>query len=476
MKSLKVDVAIMGAGTAGMTAWRAAVKEGARTVLIEDGPYGTTCARVGCMPSKLLIAAADAAHAAAHTAPFGVHVDGVRVDGREVMNRVRSERDRFVGFTLRSIESMPESDKLRGRARFISDTELDVGGHTRVEARSVVIATGTRPNRPAQYEPLGDLAIVNDDVFDWHDLPRSVLVIGAGVIGLELGQALARLGIRTRILQRSHRLGGLRDPLVFQNALAAFRNELDICLDAAILDVRRVGSEAEVRYQVAGTPEVTERFDYVLLAAGRTPNLEDLGLENTGAELDARGMPAYDAATLQIGKTPIFIAGDVNGVLPILHEAADDGRIAGRNAARFPTVEAGQRRAPMSVVFSDPQLAAVGLRFNELPADAAIGEVDFANQGRSRIMLKNRGKLRVYAERKSGVFLGAEMAGPAMEHIAHLLAWAVQQRLTVNQMLAMPFYHPVVEEGLRTALQHLAAECRQSVSSSLPEAVHAPQR
>src|SRR5690606_24523763 len=99
MKSLKVDVAIMGAGTAGMTAWRAAVKEGARTVLIEDGPYGTTCARVGCMPSKLLIAAADAAHAAAHTAPFGVHVDGVRVDGREVMNRVRSERDRFVGFT-----------------------------------------------------------------------------------------------------------------------------------------------------------------------------------------------------------------------------------------------------------------------------------------------------------------------------------------------------------------------------------------
>src|SRR5690606_9617984 len=139
-------------------------------------------------------------------------------------------------------------------------------------------------------------------------------------------------------------------------------------------------------------------------------------------------------------------------------EAADDGRIAGRNAALYPKVVPGTRRAPLSIVFSDPQLAAVGMRFDALPADVAIGEVDFSNQGRSRILLKNRGKLRVYANRDTGVFLGAEMAGPSMEHIAHLLAWCVQQKLTVSQMLAMPFYHPVIEEGVRTALQHLARE------------------
>jgi len=253
-------------------------------------------------------------------------------------------------------------------------------------------------------------------------------------------------------------VGGLRDPQVYRSAVAAFQKELDLCLEAAILDVRRVGNEAEIRYQVPGTPEVTERFDYVLLAAGRTPNLEDLGLENTGARLDERGRPAYDPATLRVGDTPLFMAGDVNGILPLLHEAADDGRIAGGNAARYPDVRASERRAPLSIVFTDPQLAAVGLRFNELPDDAAVGEVDFSNQGRSRIMLRNYGKLRVYARRSDGVFLGAEMAGPAMEHMSHLLAWAVQQRLTVGQMLAMPFYHPVVEEGLRTALQHLAGE------------------
>lgn len=459
MKTLKVEVAVIGAGTAGLSARRAAEKAGATTVLIEDGPYGTTCARVGCMPSKLLIAAAEAAHGAAHAAPFGVHVDGVRINGREVMNRVRSERDRFVGFVVRDVEHLPEEGKLRGTARFLSDSVIEVGGHTRVEARSIVIATGTSPNIPEAYLPLGDRAIVNDDLFDWEDLPESVAVVGAGVIGLELGQALSRLGVRTRILQRSSHVGGLRDPLVYQSALAAFRQELDLCLEAAILDVRRVGDEAEIRYQTPGEAEVTERFDYVLLAAGRTPNLDDLELENTSAVLDGRGIPGYDAATLQIGDTPIFIAGDVNGVLPVLHEAADDGRIAGANAANYPNgVQSVTRRAPLSIVFSDPQLAAVGLRFNELPADAAISEVDFSNQGRSRIMLKNRGKLRVYAQRGTGVFLGAEMAGPAMEHVSHLLAWAVQQQLTVDQMLAMPFYHPVVEEGVRTALQGLARE------------------
>lgn len=459
MKTLKVDVAVIGAGTAGLSARRAAIAAGATTVLIEDGPHGTTCARVGCMPSKLLIAAADVAHSARNTQAFGVHVEGVRVDDERVMQRVRSERDRFVGFVLSDVETMPDEEKLKGRARFIADNVLEVDQHTRVEARSIVIATGTRPNIPAQYEPLGDRAIVNDDVFEWETLPESVLVIGAGVIGLELGQALSRLGVRTRILQRSRHLGGLRDPIVLESAIQSFQQELDICLEAAILDVRRVGNEAEVRYQVPGKPEVVERFDYVLLAAGRTPNLESLNLENTKAVLDERGRPEFDSGTLQISGTPIFIAGDVNGMRPLLHEAADDGRIAGANAANYPKgIKAPARRAALSMVFTDPQLAAVGLRFNELPEDVAIGEVDFSNQGRSRIMLKNRGKLRVYAKRDTEVFLGAEMAGPAMEHISHLLAWAVQQELTVQQMLAMPFYHPVVEEGVRTALQRLAKE------------------
>lgn len=460
MKQLKTDVAIIGAGTAGLSAYRAAKAAGASAILIEGGPYGTTCARVGCMPSKLLIAAADAAHTAASGAPFGVHVDGaIRIDGAEVMDRVKRERDRFVGFVLDSVDSIPAADKVRGYARFISDTLLHIDDHTEIQASRVVIATGSTPVVPDAYRELGDRVVVNDDVFAWNTLPASVMVVGAGVIGLELGQALARLGVEVRHINRSGSLGGLTDPEVRASALAAFQAELDLHLNTKILAVRRVGEQVEIRYQTEGKEEVIEHFDYLLMAAGRRPNIDMLDLKNTSVVLDDKGMPGYDPHTLQLGDTPIFIAGDVNGILPLLHEAADDGRIAGHNAALYPEVSPGKRRAPMAVVFSDPQLAHAGRRFKDLPHQGvAFGEVDFAGQGRSRVMLKNYGKLRVYANVADGRFLGAEMAGPAMEHMAHLLAWAVQQKLTIAAMLEMPFYHPVVEEGLRTALRHAAQE------------------
>ncbi len=478
MKQLKTDVAIIGAGTAGLSAYRAVKSAGLEALLIEGGPYGTTCARVGCMPSKLLIAAAEAAYGAHEAHAFGVHVEGVSVDGPAVMQRVRRERDRFVGFVLESVEHIPEQDKLIGQARFVSDTTLVVGDHTEVDASRVVIATGSSPVMPDAYSALGDRAIINDDVFEWDDLPGSVLVVGTGVIGLELGQALARLGVRVRFINRSNSLGGLTDPKVKASALAAFQKELELCLDTEVTDIRREADQVHVRYKSDGTAEQSEVFDYVLVAAGRRPNLAGLNLHNTSARLDDKGMPAYDQATLQLDSLPVFIAGDVNGVLPVLHEAADDGQIAGSNAACYPEVEAIVRRAPMSVVFTDPQLAQVGARFRDLPRSTTVcGEVDFSNQGRSRVMLKNRGMLRVYADRSDGLFLGAEMAGPAMEHIAHLLAWALQQRLTVGEMLQMPFYHPVIEEGLRTALRMAAKlqveadlnyvrECEQAVNSA----------
>ena len=214
-----------------------------------------------------------------------------------------------------------------------------------------------------------------------------------------------------------------------------------------------------VRYVDHDGTAQTARVDYVIAATGRAPNVRGLGLEHTSLRLDPLGVPLFDASTLQCGDSHIFIAGDVNNVLPLLHEAADEGKIAGENAARFPDVRPGLRRAPLAVVFSDPQLAMVGSRYADLdPERIVVGEVSFENQGRSRVMLRNRGLLRVYADAVSGRFLGAEMIGPDAEHIAHLLAWALQSQLTIERMLEMPFYHPVVEEGLRTALRDASAK------------------
>jgi len=460
MQTITTDVAMIGAGTAGLAAYRAAKAAGKRAVIIEGGPYGTTCARVGCMPSKLLIAAAEAAHEIRHAAPFGVHVDGeIRIDGREVMARVKRERDRFVGFVVRSVEGIDEPDRIRGYARFIDNTVLQVGEDITVRASRVVIATGSSPVVPEPFRVFGDRLIVNDDVFAWDDLPRSVAVFGPGVIGLELGQALSRLGVRVRVFGVRGGVGPLTDPAVKAAALRALREDFYLDPESQVSEMRREGDEAVIRYTDVAGREVTERFDYVLAATGRAPNVRGLGLENSGLALDARGVPLFDAATLQCGAAPVFIAGDANDVLPLLHEAADEGKAAGENAAIWPAVRPLARRAPLAVVFSDPQIAMVGKRFADLAEGSFVtGEVSFEDQGRSRVMLKNRGLMHVYADRADGRFLGAEWSGPRAENIAHLLAWSVQQGLTIEQMLAMPFYHPVVEEGLRTALRDAAAK------------------
>jgi len=159
----------------------------------------------------------------------------------------------------------------------------------------------------------------------------------------------------------------------------------------------------------------------------------------------------------------VFIAGEADNDRPLLHEAADEGRIAGRNAGRFPDVRAETRRTPLNIVFTEPQMAMAGASHAELTSSGAVfawGEASFADQGRARVMGRNEGVIRVYGDRADGRIRGAELFGPDAEHLAHLLAWSIQRGDTVSDALACPFYHPVLEEGLRTALQGLARALR----------------
>jgi dihydrolipoamide dehydrogenase len=478
MKKLEVDVAVIGAGTAGLVAYRAAVQQGARTVLIEGGSYGTTCARVGCMPSKLLIAAAEAAHMLDLAPQFGVHPDGKRIDGAAVMERVRRERDRFVGFVLDGVDTIPADDKVHGYARFVEPhlLRVDVEGGEAIEIKAarVVIATGSTPTRLPVLADAGPGVIISDDVFEWPDLPRSVAVIGTGVIGLELGQALARLGVRVSVYARGGSVAQLTDPVVLRQAGRVLREEIDLHFQSEIVKAEQDGDEIVLCTREGGE-ERCARFQYVLQAAGRTPNVGNIGLDNSGLALGKDGVPLFDKRTMQCGNSHIFIAGDANQELPVLPEAADHGKIAGDNAGRYPDIRPGLRRTALTAAFTEPNIVTLGASYRALTAPGkpkfAVGQVSFENQGRSRVMLQNKGMLRVYGEYVTGRFLGAEMIAPRGEHIGHLLSWAVQARLTVEQMLEMPFYHPVVEEGVRTALRDLAASIAKGTSDIDPDEV-----
>jgi dihydrolipoamide dehydrogenase len=475
--TLEVDVAVIGAGTAGLNARREVEKRGGRAVLIEGGAYGTTCARVGCMPSKLLIAAAEAAHGLVHAAQFGVHAEGRRIDGPAVLRRVQRERDRFTAFAVADTEAIPAEQRLRGHARFTGHTTLAVGDDARVEARAVVVATGSRPFVPPPFARIRRHVLTSDDVFELPDLPASLAVIGTGVIALELGQAFQRLGVRVAFFNPFEELGPFTDPELQRVVRRDLAAELDLRLGVAVDEAAVEDGAIRLRWRDAQGAPREEAFARVLVAAGRRPAVADLGLEATGLPLDEAGLPPIDRQTTQCGDAPLFFAGDVDGHLPLLHEAADEGRIAGANAMRWPDVERHERRTPLAIAFTDPQMAMVGLRHADLPAGRhAIGQVSFENQGRARVAGRNRGLVRIYAETGSCRLLGAEGFGPGMEHMAHLLAWSVQQRLSVPAALAMPFYHPVLEEGLRTGLRDLGralgalGQCRPEDHAEAPGA------
>lgn len=455
MKKLSCDVAVIGAGTAGLVASGAAKSAGADALLIESGTPGTTCARIGCMPSKLLIAAAQLAHCCGTASVFGIQTAPMRVDGRAVLTRLRAERNHFVRGVLKTFEQIPQAKRIEGHARFIDGRTLAVGDHTEIHARAIVIATGSRSDVPKMFEPVRDRVLTNDNLFELTDLPASVAVIGAGPLGLELGQALHRLGARTMIFDQGHAIGGLRNDEMNAVAATLFSDSLNLKLGVE-LAVQREDGGLRVHWKSAGGSG-SAYFDRVLVAAGRPPNLQELDLQRAGIALDEHGTPEFDRATMRCGDSAIFIAGDCDHDRPLLHEAADEGTIAGRNAAAYPHVKPHPRRVPMSVTFSDPQIAVIG---DVQQPNRSIGKVDFAVQGRARVMNVNRGLLQVYGDPDSGCLIGAEMIGPDAEHIGHLLAWSVQQRQNAHGLLDMPFYHPTLVEGLRTALRDLCTQMK----------------
>lgn len=447
----RVDVAIVGAGTAGLAALREVRERTGDFVLINAGPYGTTCARVGCMPSKALIAAANALHARTKLDEFGIRGGEVlRADIPAVLRRVRSLRDHFVSGVLKATEDLGTRN-IAGRARLDGPNRLIVGERV-IQARQIILAPGSSPIVPRPWRALGDRILTSDTLFDQEDLPPRIGVIGLGPLGVEIAQALARLGLEVHGFDASVQVAGISDGKVAVAARNALAKEFAVHLGMEV-ELASVESGVEIRWK-----DGSVTVDKVIAATGRRPNVEGLGLETLGVPLDEKGMPEVDPSTMRIGATPVLLAGDANGDRPLLHEGADEGHIAGLNATSDEPIRLS-RRTPLSVAFCDPEIASVGQRAKDLdPETTLIGEASFADQGRARTMQENRGLIRLYAARRGGRLVGAEMAVPAAEHMAHLLALAVGQELTVHDLLRMPFYHPTLEEGLRTALRALASE------------------
>ncbi len=456
----KVKVAIVGAGSAGLYAMSEVRKQTQDFVLINGGELGTTCARVGCMPSKVAIQVSEDFHRRHVFSRYGLEgKETLSLDTTEAMEYVRDLRDNFVDRVLsNSTDQLPKENFIEGYAEFLDINVLKVGQQT-IHADKIILATGSRPYVPTEWQQqFGDKILTTDELFEQESLPPSIAVIGLGVIGLEMGQALHRIGINVTGIDQCQNIANLVDPNVNQVAVDTLQKEFPLWLGhpaviTPIDDMLKVSS---------GDKDVT--VDKVLLSMGRIPNLETLGIDKLSIKRNAKGIPDYNPNTMQIGDLPIFIAGDVSGDRPILHEAGDEGRIAGYNAVHQ-AITAFQRKTPMNITFCDPNIVSVGKLYSELDLDTtAIGEIKFSIVGRAMIMAKNRGLIRVYACKENGKILGMTMIGPKGENLAHLVAWVIEQKLTVIDLLQMPFYHPVIEEALQAVLYQLVSK----IDSPLP--------
>lgn len=443
----KVDVAILGAGHAGLNALKVVRQVTDDWVLINGGELGTTCARVGCMPSKAII------ELAGRCKPVSPATQEGRQEIESLMEQVRDYRDIFVDLVLaNTTDNMIEGKELiNGYARFVTPNHLEVDGQ-HIHAHRVIVATGSKPLIPEPWQALGDRVLTSDSLFDLDALPASVAVIGLGYVGLEIGQALHRLGVDVCGFNQDEFIAGISDPVINDEALAIFNREFPV---HAGNPARLEATDNGVRV-TAG--DIVKEVDKVFIAVGRTPNIP-AGLESL-CRTDERGIPLFEPQTLQVGNLPVYLAGDVNGQRMMLQDAASEGAQAARNVfSRFtsPPVQ----RVPMSIAFTQPNICHVGARLEQID-QPVIGQQRFGPIGRALIMRSNRGMIRLYACAGSGRLLGAAMIGPRVEHLAHLVAWAIQKQMTVAEMLEMPFYHPVIEEALQDALKETLEQLQQS--------------
>ncbi|WP_311946041.1 FAD-dependent oxidoreductase [Halomonas piscis] len=271
----QVKLVILGAGTAGLTALSEARRYTDDVLLINAGPYGTTCARVGCMPSKALLEVAHAYGRRDWLGESGIRgTDTLEADLVTIMAHVRTLRDRFTAGPIDTAESLGERS-IHGQPRFLDPTTLEVNGE-RIEAKSVIIATGTRPNLPEAWRSLGDRVVTSDDVFELEAPGRRLGVVGLGPIGVELGQAFAQLGCEVHGFTRGSSVAGLSDPQVNASLLEVLERQMTVTTEA---DVSLHQSDTGVMVQGGGK---AVEVDWVLASLGRRPNVEGLGLEKLG--------------------------------------------------------------------------------------------------------------------------------------------------------------------------------------------------
>jgi pyruvate/2-oxoglutarate dehydrogenase complex dihydrolipoamide dehydrogenase (E3) component len=453
------DVAILGGGSAGYAAARTTAAAGLKTVVIEGGQeVGGLCILRGCMPSKALLYAAEVRHLAQHGATWGLKPGKIGFDFKKVMARKAAMIEDFASYRRKQLED-GRFKFIRANARFTDKHTLQLSTGTKITARHFVIGTGSIVS-PPPLPALEDVGyITSDHALSLPKLPQSLIVLGGGAIACELAQFFARFDVKVTQIQRSpHVLREFDDDAGNVIRTVFQREGIKLFTGTKLLNARRNGKRKVVEFEQNGK-RLRAEADEILLALGRAPNTATLGLENAGVKTENGRILAN--TQMRTRAPHIYAAGDCTGPHEIVHIAIQQAEIAAYNIANPRRPRATDYRLLTSVVFTDPQVATVGLTEKEATARKIpflAASYPFNDHGKSLIMEALDGFVKLLANPKTGEILGGGCVGPVGGELIHEINVAMAKRMTVHEFAATPHYHPTLAEIWTYPAEELAEQ------------------
>ncbi len=441
------DVAVIGGGSGGYAAARTAATAGLRTVVIEGGrDVGGLCILRGCMPTKALLYAAEVRHLARHASTWGMKPLEAPFDWAAVMARKDAQIKDFADYRAGQLAD-GRFEFIRANARFTDTHTLALDNGQSIRARHFVLSTGSVVSPP----PLPALAragfLTSDDALELRTLPKSMIILGGGAIAVEFAQLFARFDVRVTLVQRSAQLLRDFDPDAAGALREAFEREgIRVFTGTDLTDAGRDRDGKFVTFQHRGE-SVTERADEILLALGRSPNT--VGLQLDCARVTTERGRIVTSDQMQTSTPHIYAAGDCTGPHEIVHIAIQQGETAAHNIAQPAAPRRVDYRLLINVVFTDPQIATVGL--TEKAAQAAgipciAASYPFNDHGKSLLMEAKIGFVKLLADPHTGEILGGACAGPMGGDLIHEIVTAMAKRMTARELAATPHYHPTLAE------------------------------
>ncbi|HEY8965644.1 MAG TPA: FAD-dependent oxidoreductase, partial [Candidatus Methylacidiphilales bacterium] len=421
------DVVVLGGGSAGYAAARTAAAAGARTAVIDGAKdLGGLCILRGCMPTKALLESAHRWNEIGRAGEFGLRAKPLAPDLPAILRRKAKWIGEFASYRAGQLEKGPFT-LIRGWAKFVDPHTVEVDGR-RIAAKAFVIATGSE----IASAPIPGLAeipqLTSDAALELKKLPKSLIVLGAGAVGIEFAQFYAHLGTKVTVLQRSPQILKAFDADTVAELERAFRDGgIDLRTGLALRSVAKKGSKIAVTFEREGKTE-TVAADALLNALGRRPALGRLNLAAAGIPVDERGKIAVDPKKGLRTKAPhIFAAGDAAGLHEVVHSAILQAEVAAKNAA---ALAAGSRKTipyadpiPLEIVFTEPEAARAGMTEKEARKkglDVIVASYPFNDHGKANLMGAEHGVVKLVADKK-GKLLGGQYVGPHASDLIHEL-------------------------------------------------------